>query len=234
MRSLCLDCLRSEKACLCKYVSAFETNSHFCLLMHPKEAKKQKVGTGRYTHLFLKNSSLFIGVSFDEDKRLKKILSDKNFDPFILYPGQNSTLISELKNKEPNNKKKLIIVIDGTWPFAKKIMRESKVLHKIPRISFQHNEKSKFIIKHQPDDLCLSTMESVAITLKNLEEIGEEEPSNAQLLMTDFLSKIVEFQIECAKDPDRNSYRKKPYSTTSRRSKAKKWEKRSIFFREER
>ncbi len=40
--------------------------------MHPMEYKKEKVGTGRFSHLILKNSEIVVDVGFDENERSRR------------------------------------------------------------------------------------------------------------------------------------------------------------------
>ena len=70
--NLCLHCRRRLLTCVCQYLQPFNTDSRFVLLMHPMEFKKEKVGTGRFTHLILKNSEIIVDVGFDENKRFWK------------------------------------------------------------------------------------------------------------------------------------------------------------------
>ena len=52
------------------------------------------------------------------------------------------------------------------------------------------------------------------------------------MVLPEILDKIVAFQIKCAADPNLQSYRyKKNYTPVESRKAAKKWEKRSIYFR---
>ena len=46
-RESCLRCRRPKAACLCPTLPPMETASRVVLLMHPKEYKRQKTGTGR-------------------------------------------------------------------------------------------------------------------------------------------------------------------------------------------
>ena len=43
--SKCYRCFRPEKSCYCKYINPFDCGIKFVILMHPKEAFKQKTGT---------------------------------------------------------------------------------------------------------------------------------------------------------------------------------------------
>lgn len=232
-RTKCLKCLRPDEICLCSTFKAFQTSTHFVILMHPKEAKKERVGTGRVSHTMLLNSQIIIGENFDNDIKVQKILNDpKNFC-MILYPGEDSHNISEEK-LVIGDKQLVIFVIDGTWPCAKSMMRDSKSLHHIAKISFTLNQKSAFSIKQQPGDYCLSTIESLYQTIQGLKKSELETIKNDQdLVLLKSLERIVEFQIQCANDPSRNNYRKSYYKNPSERKVSKKHMTRKICFESE-
>jgi len=136
--------------------------------MHPKEARKIKNGTGRLTHLNLQNSELIIDVDFTHNKRVNEIIN--TYKSYVLYP--DSTSIDIAKETLPSTKNQAIFIIDATWASAKKMLRLSTNLQKLPKISFTHTSSSKFQIKEQPFEYCLSTMESV---LKVLEYLQDDE-----------------------------------------------------------
>ena len=60
MAEKCYHCFRPKETCYCKDILPFDTEIHFVFLMHPKEAYKQKTGTGRLASLSLKNSEILI------------------------------------------------------------------------------------------------------------------------------------------------------------------------------
>ena len=128
-RSMCWDCYRPAKSCFCRDLSSFDTTIHFVLLMHPKEARKNKTGTGRISHLCLNNSEIIVGVDFDENKRFNDLINDENLLPFVLYPGESSYQVDkqaipkEMSNILKEGKKRpVVFILDGTWPCAKKMM----------------------------------------------------------------------------------------------------------------
>ena len=53
IREKCYECYRPKKSCMCEYIQRIETNTRFVIIMHPKEFKKTKNNTGRFTHIFL-------------------------------------------------------------------------------------------------------------------------------------------------------------------------------------
>lgn len=232
--NLCLRCFRRIRTCLCEHVKTFHTQSHFTLLIHPMEFKKERTGTGRITHLTLGNSSLIDGINFDEDKRWQAQLEDPHYTPVVLYPGPQAVNLSDISDPSElpgkGEKPLRIVVIDGTWPCAKKMMKLTNSLHDLPRVSFTNTRKSDFVIKHQPDELCLSTIESVHQVLVELKRLGLEKGDAPIDNLTDIFSKMVERQIQIASDPNLQGYRRKSYSAPAERTKSKKWEKRSLFY----
>ena len=228
--NLCLTCRRRVRTCVCESLKPFETQTRYIILMHPMEAKKEKVGTGRFTHLILKNSKILVGINFDENQEFQAILNDPSYETYLLYPGDDALQIengfSDGKPKKPLQ----IIVIDGTWPCAKKMMKLTTSLHDTPRISFTPGKTSEFKIKHQPMEGCLSTVESVYQVIRGLRAAGVEDTKMKEENLMEVFRKTVDQQIECAKEPGAG-YRRKPFSLPEERKTSKKWSKRLLFFR---
>ncbi len=233
----CFRCFRIKKTCLCHEIISFTPKTELIILMHPMEAKKEKMGTGRITKAFLTNAHLLIGVDFTQDEALNSLLADNEYNHYLIYPGEKSINLSLDLNNSPlknTNKKNRFIVIDGTWPCAKKMMKLSKNLQILPRVSFEVSEESIFDIKEQPAKYCLSTIESVHKIYDLLEKSKLEILHDSHHQMLKAFKSLVEFQKACANNPDLPSYRKSKvgYSQKKDRSPAKKWEYRSIIFKD--
>jgi len=233
----CFRCYRIQKNCLCQEIISFTPETELIILMHPMEAKKEKMGTGRITKAFLSNSHLIIGIDFTNDLILNKLLADKNYEHYLIYPGEKSINLSKEISETPlktTKKKNRFIVIDGTWPCAKKMMKLSINLHSLPRVSFEVEKESLFDIKEQPAKYCLSTIESVHKIYDLLETHQIENLKGAHHQMLQAFKKLVDFQKACASNPDLPSYRKKKegYSHKKDRAPAKKWDYRSIVFKD--
>lgn len=231
--NLCLTCRRRLLTCVCEYLRPFSTSSRFVILMHPMEFKKEKVGTGRFSHLILKNSEIIVDVGFDENKRFNEILSDSSYQTVILYPGDKTIDLSKAESKEALSGKPLqFIVIDGTWPCAKKMMKLTTKLHNLPRVSFNTLRISEFQVKHQPMPGCLSTVESIHQVLIDMNNLGFEKTESKEENLMEVFRKTVQQQMELAQDPNRQGYRKKPFKLSSERKISKKWESRLLFFKD--
>ncbi|RLA59526.1 MAG: DTW domain-containing protein [Epsilonproteobacteria bacterium] len=230
-RKLCLKCLRSEKACFCESLNSFETWAEFRILMHPKEAKSEKVGTGRLANICLENCKIIMGIDFSKSMEIQSLLKNPEYSPMVLYPGENSHNISERPLKI-GNKRPLIFVIDGTWACAKTMMRESRVLHHLPRISFNSDTLSRFAVKLQPDSRCLSTIESIHKLLDGLNSWEHENLGEKHDILPQTLDRLVQDQIACMNDPSRKIYRPGNPMDKKEIKGLREWDKRKLFFEE--
>ncbi len=200
--------MRPSSSCSCKHIRPIHTKTRFVILMHPKEYKKEKNGTGHMTKLQLENSEVIVGVDFTHNVRVNKLLSEKKGSSFLLYPGKENFNLSVRKGSEMNSflgANPLIFILDGTWPCARKMLKLSTNLQELQRVSFDNEIQSKFIIKQQPESLCLSTIESVYTVLNLLKEGGVEQCDTKDFLNP--FEKMIEYQVACILNPNNKKYR---------------------------
>ncbi len=200
--------MRPSSTCICKHISPFQTKTRFIILMHPKEYKKEKNGTGHMTKLQLENSEIIVGVDFTNNNRVNEILIKEKSCSFLLYPGKDNFNLSKRKSAEIHSfigHNPYIFILDGTWPCARKMLKLSKNLQKLKRVSFDNKIKSKFIIKQQPESLCLSTIESVYTVLNLLKESNIEQCDTKGFLIP--FEKMIEYQIDYILNPNSKNYR---------------------------
>jgi DTW domain-containing protein YfiP len=234
-RVKCHVCFRPKNNCLCHHVKEFETRTKIVILMHTKEAKKEKLGTGRISAACLSNSQVITGIDFTQNSEVNALINSDEYHAMVLYPGNNAFNVSNDKIENlplPKNKKLLIFVIDGTWPCAKKMMRLSKNIHGLPRICFTPNKKSEFHIKEQPDAYCLSTIESLHLLLDEMNQKGMETLEKQHENLLEVFREMVKFQVKCAENPNLKSYRSRKgrYTKPEERRRSKKWNSRKIIF----
>lgn len=202
------------------------TRTRFVFLMHPKEFKEEKAGTGRLTHLCLANSEIHMGKGFDEHWRVAEILADRRYKPVLLYPGAGALNLSSAPHDEVKRfltpesaavqQELLVFVLDATWGGARKLLRLSPSLQNLPRIMFTPSAPSRFVIKQQPHAGCLSTLEATHELLVALERAGVDQYANRDQLLSLF-EKMQSLQIRYAADPTRGGYRRQPYSDPATR-----------------
>lgn len=228
---MCYRCFWPKALCWCPSIQPMATRTRFVLLMSPKEFKEEKAATGRLTHLCLANSEIRMGLNFDADESVQALLNDPANHCVLLYPGPTArNLTSEGPAAIDLGGRRLVVfLIDATWGGARKILRHSPCLQRLPRVMFTPTARSRYVIKQQPHENCLSTLEAAHELLLVLERAGlDAYPLPDQLL--GLFARMQEFQIRCAADPSRAGYRRKPYSapadrkppqadTTARRSR---------------
>lgn len=67
-----------------------------------------------------------------------------------------------------------LIVLDGTWQEARAIGYNcSALLKDIPKVKITGSWRSEFVIKTQPTDESVSTLEAVAIALSQIEQMPD-------------------------------------------------------------
>lgn len=178
---------------MCEYIRPIATQTKFVILMHPKEFKKVKNGTGHLTHLSLRNAELFVGIDFTEHERINEIIA--THESYILYPSKEAINISQQSLHVKKNM--AIFLIDSTWACSLKMMRQSQNLHHLSHISFDNTKRSAFKIKEQPLEYCLSTIESTLSVLECLNQwqIETIAHNNLEEFLTPF-HKMIEYQLE--------------------------------------
>ncbi len=226
--------MRPSESCICNYIGSFQTKTRFIILMHPKEYKKERIGTGRMTQLQLVNSEIIVGVDFTHNKRVNELLKNEHCNSFLLYPGEDTFNLSERESSETVSfmgKTPLLFILDGTWPCARKMLKQSKNLQSLQRVSFDNNIQSKFIIKQQPAPLCLSTIESVHSVIKLLNQAGLENCETKDFLLP--FEKMIEHQVNYMLDPSKQNYRPNVKAELAPKNKYKKSTRRNIVFEAE-
>ncbi len=163
--------------------------------MHPKEAKRQRTGTGRLAKLSLTDSEILVGLDFTENRRLKELLSEPEYFPVLLYPGEDSWTSARQGFKETvGNRKLLALIIDATWFCSRKVIQHSPNLLDLPKLSFSGDYRSVFTFKHEPRPECVSTIETCYYLIKELQPLGLASNENPEPLMNVF-KQMVKDQI---------------------------------------
>jgi DTW domain-containing protein YfiP len=176
-RDTCPSCRKAVITCYCARLTPFEAGAVFAVLIHPKETRK-RIGTGRMTHLALRDSRLIDGLDFTVDQRVTALIADPSLFPVVLYPGPHALDLSTTSAEAareffPAGRKPLIFVVDGTWPSARKMIRLSANLRALPQIRFTPPRLSEYSrIREQPRPYCFSTVEAVHVMIDRLAALG--------------------------------------------------------------
>lgn len=132
------------------------------ILQHPDEAK-HRLNTARLAVLGLQHAELMVGECFPQ---LTEILESATAS--LLFPQK------ELNQPGPRAmcqaaKPSLLIVPDGTWRKARRIISANSVLETLPRLSLPAGEPSAYRIRKTREPGAVSTIEAIERALSMLE-----------------------------------------------------------------
>ncbi len=196
MRDLCLKCLRPKESCYCGSIRPVDTGIKFVFLMHPKEAKRQRTGTGRLAALSLPGSEILIGVDFTRNERLNRLIADPQYYPVLLYPGDDAwTAGTEGFKAAAGNRQLLVLIVDSTWACSRKILKLSPNVLSLPKLSFSGAYRSIYTFKHEPKEYCVSTIESCYYLIRELQQAGMAEKHADPEPLMDVFKKLIQFQL---------------------------------------
>jgi len=199
-RETCYRCFWPKPLCWCGSIRPMTTRTRFVLLMHPKEFKQEKAATGRLTHLCLPNSEIQVGVGFDEHEAVQQLIAAPENFPVLLYPGEYAHDLSRggLTVEMLQGRRLVVFLLDGTWSCARKMLRVSPTLQRLPRVKFAAGARSRYLIKRQPQEGCLSTLEATHELLCALEAAGLDKYEDREQLLGLF-ARMQDYQIRCAR-----------------------------------
>jgi len=142
------------------------TRTRVLLFQHPRE-HRVAIGTARMAHRALPNSRLRVGLDFAEDPGVLAAVADRP-STYVLFPGPGALSIEHLPRDRPIT----LIVIDGTWSQARKLLRLNPLIASLPRVAFRPTKPSAYVIRREPADTCVSTIEALAEVLAAVEPDG--------------------------------------------------------------
>ena len=184
-RDLCLQCRRPASVCWCDRIVPVQSRTRACFLQHPREGRVA-IGTARMAHLSLPNSELHVGVDFGEHARVRALAAQEG--TALLFPGDSAVDPGELSSPP-----RTLIVVDGTWSQARKVVRRNPFLQALPRIGLKPSQPSNYRIRKEPSDDCVSTIEAVVHVLGAL----EKDPERFRPLLGVF-DRMVDVQLDFA------------------------------------
>src|SRR6185295_4828229 len=116
-RQECTRCLRPARLCYCAHLPTLHARTRVVFLQHPRE-RHVAIGTARMASLCLPGSELHVGADFAGSPVLARLLADRERPAALLYPGEGATDVGTHPPLGPIT----LVVVDGTWPQAKKLV----------------------------------------------------------------------------------------------------------------
>jgi len=196
----CSACGLPIPTCICEELNEFKqqvnSNVHIDILFHEKELSRN-TNTGRLIGLLNPDKvSAHIWNRTTPPENLLSIINNDQNRCYLLFPPDESQSTEDLEEKSNQESNQIIgselsktihlIVIDGTWQEACKIVRKSSYLSEIQRLSVKSDKASIFTLRRNQKEGNLCTAEAIAEALKELEDHS----------MADILEKFTALYLE--------------------------------------
>ena len=168
-RPQCSRCLRPVTHCLCALIPSLDSRTRVLLLQHPSEVN-HALNTARLAALGLKNAQLVVGEVFED---LPTLLSVPGYQARLLFPADDA---QPLQAYASSDEPLLLVVPDGTWRKARKMLHLNPLLAALPRVTLAEGSVSRYRLRKAPVPGALSTIEAIAQALHVLEAPTSFEP----------------------------------------------------------
>ena len=178
----CAGCRLVPSYCICGLLPSVATRAGVCLLMADIEPLKPS-NTGWLIADVVADTFAFGWARTEVDPALLALLADPLWQPYVVFPGE-FVAIERVVTTVPENgaapgqgKRPLFILLDATWPEARKMFRKSPYLDHLPVLSFQSEQISRYKLRRsrRDDHFCTSEVAALCMNLAG-------EPQVARLL----------------------------------------------------
>ncbi len=168
-RPQCSRCLRPVAHCLCALIPNLDSRTRVLVLQHPSEVN-HALNTARLAAMGLNNAQLVVGEVFDD---LPTLLNPPGYQARLLFPADDA---QPLQAYAPGDQPLLLVVPDGTWRKARKLLHLNPLLAALPRVALVEGAVSRYRLRKAPGPGALSTVEAIVQALQVLEAPVSFEP----------------------------------------------------------
>jgi len=171
----CDGCRLRPAYCVCNLRPVVTTQAGMCLLMADAEALKPS-NTGWLIADVVPDTAAFAWARTVVDPALLAMLADPQWQPYLVFPGEfvaPERVVTQLlpetaagDDATRPRKRPLFILLDATWPEARKIFKKSPYLNALPVLSLQPEQLSRYRLRRSTRDDHLCTSEVAALCLE--------------------------------------------------------------------
>ncbi|MDF3195860.1 DTW domain-containing protein [Pseudomonas sp. 1928-m] len=163
-RPQCPRCTRPTERCLCALIPCLPSRTRVLILQHPSEVK-HALNTARLAALGLSNAELLVGEVFES---LAALLQQPGYRACLLFPGEQAQALVEFAEQH-SELPLLLVVPDGTWRKARKLLHLNPLLAALPRVVLLAGLQSRYRLRKAPMPGALSTIEAIVTALNTVE-----------------------------------------------------------------
>jgi hypothetical protein len=144
------------------------TTAGVCLIMFDIEPLKP-TNTGWLIADVVPETFAFGWARTEVDPALLALLADPQWQPYVVFPGEfvdPARVVNTLPPALPAGKRPLFVLLDATWPEARKMFRKSPFLNHLPVLSLQSEQLSRYRLRRSKRDDHFCTSEVAALCLE--------------------------------------------------------------------
>lgn len=164
-RPQCPRCTRPTERCLCALIPCLSSRTRVLILQHPSEVK-HALNTARLAALGLNNAELLVGEVFES---LAALLQPPGYRACLLFPGKQAQTLLQFAEQQHSEQPLLLVVPDGTWRKARKLLHLNPLLATLPRVMLPEGLQSRYRLRKAPMPGALSTIEAIVTALNTVE-----------------------------------------------------------------
>ena len=139
----CAGCRLAPSHCLCALRPELNASAGMCLIMADIEPLKPS-NTGWLIADVVPDTFAFGWTRTEVDPALLALLADPQWQPYLVFPGEfvaSERVVTEVRVTAA--KRPLFVLLDATWPEARKMFRKSPYLDHLPVLSLQSGSSGK-------------------------------------------------------------------------------------------
>ncbi|MGL5394153.1 MAG: tRNA-uridine aminocarboxypropyltransferase [Shewanella sp.] len=164
-RHYCPTCCYPMNACLCSHVQQIKPQTQLLVLQHPCEVEHKK-NSVRVLSLVIPDTQVYVGESEADFAALRAQLSRCQRPIYLVYPSEQSLSVEQ----QMISADCVLLLIDGTWRKAFKILQLNPWLTQLPAVHLPEGYASRYKIRKSSRSDSLSTLEASAYMLKALDK----------------------------------------------------------------
>lgn len=163
-RPRCPRCKRPASHCLCALIPDLASRTGVLVLQHPDEVD-HALNTAHLAVLGLRKAELRVGEVFED---LAGWLAQPDYRTRLLFPGEDAYPLSAVVEEDDSRPVRLVVP-DGTWRKARKLLHLNPALAALPRVTLTDAPPSRYRLRKAPMEGSLSTLEAIVAALNVLE-----------------------------------------------------------------
>ena len=171
----CNKCGVPKINCICNRAPIIQTSSQVWIISTEREFYRPS-NTARLLKLINPHSTeIYLWERTNKPEELIKNINDERYEPYLLFPEDDAQQQGRKVEYKSTGKIPAFVLIDGTWKEARRILRISDYLNKLPRISLEPNFKSQYDLRRGGAEGNLCTIEATIEVLKINNEIQNSQ-----------------------------------------------------------